>query len=81
MLDLEDGDMLLAPLAPMDRATLEELVDAFVRDDLPTGGPGCIAYAAASFEARAESLPEAQRLVVLRFAAALKERIARLRRH
>ena len=81
MLDPEDSEILLAPLNPVDRATLESLVDTFIRDELPSEGPGCIAYAAASFEARAARLPEAQQMVVLRFAAALRERIARLRCH
>lgn len=81
MLDLEDGEMLLARLTPMDRASLEQLVDSFIRDELPSGGPGCVAYAANAFEERAARLPESQRLVVLRFAAALRERNARLRCH
>jgi hypothetical protein len=81
MLDYEDSELLLAPLTPIDRASLETLVDAFIRDELPSDGPGCIAYAAASFETRAQRLPESQRMVVLRFAAALRERIARLRCH
>jgi hypothetical protein len=81
MRDLEDGEVLLARLAPVDRATLDDLVDSFIRDELPLDGPGRLAYAAAAFEQRAARLPEAQRLVVLRFAAALRERNARRRRH
>lgn len=81
MLEYDDGEILLARLAPVDRATLESLVDSFLRDELPSNSPSGIAYAAASFEERAARLPDAQRLVVLRFAAALRERIARLRCH
>ena len=81
MLGLEEGEILLARLDPMDRASLEALVDSFLRDELPSEGAGGIAYAAASFEQRAAALPEPQRRVVLRFAAALRERLARLRCH
>ena len=81
MLETEEGEMLLARLEPVDRATLEDLVESFIRNELPSEGAGCIAYAAASFEERAAGLPEPQRRVVLRFAAALRERLARLRRH
>jgi len=81
MLEPEEGEMLLARLGPFDRASLEELVDSFIHDELPSGGAGCIAYAASSFEDRAAALPEAQRRVVLRFAAALRERLVQLRRH
>lgn len=76
----EDGG-LLAPLAPGDRAGLEQLVDVFIRDQLRSDRAGCIAYAARSFEERAAALPEAKQMVVLRFAAALRERLARLRCH
>ena len=81
MLGLEDGEMLLARLDPIDRASLEAMVDSFLRDELPSQGAGSIAYAAASFEERAADLPEPQRRVVLRFAAALRERLATMRRH
>ena len=81
MLEPEEGEMLLARLGPFDRASLEELVDSFIHDKLPSDSAGCIAYAAASFEERAAGLPEAQRRVVLRFAAALRERLFRLRCH
>ena len=81
MLGPDEGEILLARLDPMDRASLESLVDAFIRDELPSEGAGCIAYAATSFEERAADLPDPQRRVVLRFAAALRVRLDRLRCH
>lgn len=81
MREHDENEALLMRLAPTDRAGLEVMVDAFIRDQLPSDGPGCIAYAARSFEARAEGLPDPKRTVVLRFAAALRERLARLRCH
>jgi hypothetical protein len=77
----DENAALLARLGPSDRAGLEALVDAFIREQLPSDGAGCIAYAATSFEARAAGLPDPKRVVVLRFAAALRERLARLRCH
>ena len=81
MVEHEEGEMLLARLEPIDRAMLEELVESFLRNELRSETAGCIAYAAASFEERATALPEAKRRVVLRFAAALRDRLTRLRRH
>lgn len=81
MREWDENEALLARLAPSDRAGLEALVDAFIREQLPSDGAGCIAYAATSFEERAAALPDPKRVVVLRFAAALRERLARLRRH
>jgi hypothetical protein len=78
---IDEGELLLARLDPLDRAGLEELVDSFIRDELPSAGAGCIAYAAASFQERALAMPDPQRQIVLRFAAALRERLARLRCH
>jgi hypothetical protein len=79
--EYDDNEALLTRLAPTDRAGLDALVDAFIRDQLPSDGAGCIAYAAHSFEARAEALPDPKRIVVLRFAAALRERLTALRCH
>lgn len=81
MHEWDENAALLARLAPQDRAGLEALVDAFIREQLPSAGAGCIAYAANSFEERAAGLPDPKRVVVLRFAAALRERLARLRCH
>jgi hypothetical protein len=77
----DESEMLLAVLGPADRAKLDELVDVFIRDELPTPGPGCIAYAAEALEQRAAVLPAAKRLVVAQFAAALRERLGRERCH
>lgn len=81
MLGTEEGEMLLARLDPIDRASLDSLVESFVRDELPSESAGCITYAVNAFEERAADLPEPQRRVVLRFAAALRERLARMRCH
>jgi hypothetical protein len=81
MREQEDGEMLLARLGPMDRASLDALVEAFIREKLPAEGAGRIAYAARAFEARAVDLPETKRRVVLRFAAALRERLGRQHLH
>lgn len=81
MFGWEASEMLLAVLGPSDRARLDELVDVFIRDELPTPGVGCIAYAAHALEQRAAALPAAKRLVVAQFAAALRERLGRLRCH
>lgn len=81
MREWDESEALLTRLAPVDRAGLERLVDAFIRNELPSGEAGCIAYAATSFEERAQALPDPKRTVVLRFAAALRERLARLRCH
>jgi hypothetical protein len=77
----DENEALLARLAPSDRAGLEVLVDTFIREQLPSDGAGCTAYAATSFEERAAGLPDPKRVVVLRFAAALRERLTRLRHH
>lgn len=77
----DDNEALLTPLGPTDRAGLDAAVDAFIRHQLPSDGAGCIAYAARSFEERAEALPDPKRIVVLRFAAALRERLHHLGRH
>lgn len=81
MFGVEDGELLLARLNPGDRANLEALVDTFIADELPAAGAGRLAYAAECFEARAAGYPEPQRRVVLSFAAALRERERRRRRH
>lgn len=81
MREQDENEALLTRLAPTERAGLDALVDAFIRDQLPSDGVACIAYAARSFEARAWDLPDPKRIVVLRFAAALRERLAELRRH
>jgi hypothetical protein len=75
MREQEDGETLLARLATWDRASLEAQVEAFIRHELPQEGAGRIAYAASIFEERAAALPEPKRWVVLRFAAALRERL------
>lgn len=77
----DENEALLTRMGPKDRAGLEVMVDAFIRHELPSDGAGCIAYAARSFEARAEALPDPKRTVVLQFAAALRERLVELRRH
>ena len=81
MLEHEDGEALLARLTPLDRNGLDQMVDAFIRDELGSQSAASIAYAANAFCARAAELPEAQSLVVRRFAAALRERLSRLRCH
>lgn len=81
MRDWDEHELVLAGLGPADRAGLERLVETFVREKLPSDGPGSIAFAARSFEERAAALPQEKRQPVLRFAAALRERLARLRCH
>lgn len=81
MRDWDENGALLADLAPGERAGLRRLVDAFIREQLPSDRAGCIAYAAGRFEERAADLPAAKQMVVLRFAAALRERLVELRCH
>jgi hypothetical protein len=81
MLDYDDGEALLAALLPIDRAGLDDMVEAFIRDELQSESAAALAYAAAAFEARAAKLPEAPALIVRRFAAALLQRAKRLRYH
>lgn len=76
-----ENEALLTGLGPKDRARLDGMVEAFIRDQLPSDGFGCIAYAARSFEERARALPGPKRTVVLQFAAALRERLVELRSH
>ena len=81
---MRDFDERHAPLdrpEPIDRAAFDRLVDNFIHDELPSSEAASIAYAAEAFDRRADALPESQQLLVRRFAAALRERLARLRRH
>lgn len=78
---VEESDRLLAVMGSADRARLDRQVDAFISNELPTPRAGCIAFAAEALEQRAVSLPDAKRLVVTQFAAALRERLGRLRHH
>lgn len=80
MLDLDRQPVRLARTGLTDRAVLEALVDAFIRDELPSPDAGAIAYAAEAFERRADALPRAKQVLVRRFAAALRDRLA-LRDH
>jgi hypothetical protein len=70
-----------APRTRLDHAAFETMVDDFIRDQLPSAEPASITYAAGEFERRADGLPDPQQAVVRRFAAALRERVARLRCH
>ena len=81
---MHDYDERRAPpsqSALMDRRAFDKLVDNFIQDELPSPEAASIAYAAEAFDRRADALPEAQQLLVRRFAAALRERVARLRCH
>ena len=80
MRNIDDRRMHAARRAPTDRAALEAMVDRFINDELPSAEAASIAYAAQEFERRADALPVTQQGVVRRFAAALRERGARLRR-
>jgi|KBSSwiStaDraftv2_1062776.scaffolds.fasta_scaffold408507_2 hypothetical protein len=64
---------------PTNRVALEWLVDSFIHQELPSSEAASIAYAAREFERRADALPVSQQQLVRRFAAALHERVARLR--
>lgn len=81
MRDSNPRRLLAAGPAPTDSTALEAMVDRFINDELPSREAASIAYAAQEFERRAEALPHAQQGVVRRFAAALRERVARLRCH
>lgn len=81
MRDFDERHLLLTKLDPRDRATLEAMVDGFIHNELPSSEAASIAYAAQEFERRAEALPSPEQVVVRRFAAALRERLARLRCH
>jgi hypothetical protein len=81
MRDYQERAASAARPGPMDRPTLEALVDRFIYRELPSSEAASIAYAAQRFEERAATLPDAKRVVVAQFAAALRERLARLRSH
>lgn len=81
MREWDENEALLTGMGPKERARLDVMVEAFIRDHLPSDGFGCIAYAARSFEERAGALQGPKRTVVLRFAAALRERLVELRSH
>lgn len=81
MRDLNERRTLAASATPMDRGALEAMVDRFINHELPSPEAAGIAYAAEAFERRADGLPAPHQAVVRRFAAALRERLARLRRH
>ena len=81
MRDFEERRAPLGRVDPMDRAAFDRLVGNFIYDELPSSEAASIAYAAEAFDRRADALPESQQFLVRRFAAALRERVARLRCH
>jgi len=79
--ECDDNEALLTGMGARERARLDVMVEAFIRDVLPPHGAGRIAYAAHSFEERAAELADPKRTVVLQFAAALRQRLAQPRPH
>lgn len=65
---------LLAILEPDDRLKVERLVDQIIEESLPGSEPAFLHAAAASFEERAETLPDIDKVTAWQIAAALRAR-------
>lgn len=67
---------ILALLGPDDRSKIEEVVDEIIAESLPAPEPIYLRGAAESFDERAASLPDTEKIVALQIAAALRMRAA-----
>jgi hypothetical protein len=79
VMDRSERDvMILSLLEPADRAKIEEVVDELLGEELPSTEPPFILAAAEAFDARAESLPDDEKIVAWQIAAALRGRAGEL---
>lgn len=67
---------LLAILDPGDRSSVEAIVDEIIEESLPSSDPAFLNAAALSFDERAETLPDIDKLTAWQIAAALRARAA-----
>lgn len=67
---------LLAILDPGDRSSVEAIVDEIIEESLPSSEPAFLSAAALSFDERAKTLPEIDKLTAWQIAAALRARAA-----
>lgn len=65
---------LLAILEHDDRSTIEAVVDEIIQENLPCSEPAFLHAAASSFDERAETLPDMDKVVAWQIAAALRAR-------
>ena len=65
---------LLALLDPDDRSKMEALVDEIIQESLPSPEPAFLHAAASSFDGRAETLPDIDKVTAWQIAAALRAR-------
>ena len=65
---------LLAILEPGDRVEMERLVDEIIRESLPGSEPAFLQAAASSFDQRAATLPDIDKVTAWQIAAALRAR-------
>jgi len=70
----ERDRMVLSLLAPDDRAQIEAVVEEMLEEAPPLLDEPYILAAAGAFDARAETLPDDQKVVAWQIAAALRER-------
>jgi hypothetical protein len=70
----ERDRMVLSLLEPGDRAKIEDVVDEILDDTLLVHEATAVLSAAEAFDARAESLPDDEKLVAWQIAAALRGR-------
>ena len=65
---------LLAILEHDDRSKIEAVVDEIIQESLPCSEPAFLHAAASSFDERAETLPDMDKVVAWQIAAALRAR-------
>jgi len=65
---------LLAILDPDNRSKMEALVDEIIQESLPSSEPAFLHAAASSFDERAETLPDIDKVTAWQIAAALRAR-------
>lgn len=70
----ERDQLVLSLLEPEDRTKIEEVVDQLLDLELPSTQAPYVLAAAESFDARAEDLPDDEKLVAWQIAAALRGR-------
>ena len=74
---MNDRDIQLLSLLDRDeRSKIEEVVDEIIEESLPGPQPDFLHAAAASFEERAATLLDIDKIVALQIAAALRARAA-----
>lgn len=71
---------ILGLLDTNDRSKIEEVVDEIIEESLPGSEPAFLHAAASSFDDRAETLRDIDKIVALQIAAALRARAAPISR-